>query len=133
MQANPLKEGTLTENSVGIGRVTRGMVRSRATELAVSNGRSPHEVSKSDWEQAKLSLTGTAADDPTEAAIEAAPESDRWNPVPGFTGNKTLVAPGEDEDDEGRSDRERLVRDGVAEAELDLEFKASQAAAVVDL
>ena len=77
MQANPLKEGTLTENSVGIGRVTRGMVRSRATELAVSNGRSSHEVSKSDWEQAKLSLTGTAAEDPTEAAIEAAPESDR--------------------------------------------------------
>ena len=53
--------------------------------------------------------------------------------MPGFTGSKTLVAPGEDEDDEGRSDRERLVRDGVAEAELDLEFKASQAAAVVDL
>jgi hypothetical protein len=40
---------------------------------------------------------------------------------------------GEDEDDEGRSDRERLVTDGVADAELDLEFKASRAAAVVDL
>lgn len=133
MHANPLKEGTLTENSVGIGRVTRGMVRSRATELAVSNGRPPHEVSKSDWEQAKLSLTGTAAEDPTEAAIAAAPESDRWNPVPGFTGGKTLVAPGEDEDDEGRSDRERLVEEGVAGAELDHEFKASHAAAVVDL
>lgn len=133
MHANPLKEGTLTENSVGIGRVTRGMVRTRATELAISNGRPAHEVSKSDWEQAKLSLTGTAAEDPAEAAIAAAPESDRWNPVPGFTGGKTLVAPGEDEDDEGRSDRERLVEESVAGAELDHEFKASHAAAVVDL
>ena len=133
MNSNPLKEGTLTRNSVGIGRVTRGMVRTRATELAVSNGRSPHEVSKADWEQAKQSLTGATAEDPTEAAIAAAPESDRWNPVPGFTGGKTLVLPGEDEDDEGRSDRERLVGEGVAGAELDHEFKASRAAAVVDL
>ena len=48
----------MTENSAGIGTVTRKMVRDRAVELAVINGRSAKEVSKSDWEQAKRELTG---------------------------------------------------------------------------
>jgi hypothetical protein len=53
MNANPMKTGLLTENSAGIGTVTRAMVRARAVELAVINGRSPQEASKSDWDQAK--------------------------------------------------------------------------------
>ncbi len=36
--ANPLKEGALTENSAGIGTVTKQMVRQRAAELAVIDG-----------------------------------------------------------------------------------------------
>ena len=55
---NPLKEGALTENSAGIGTVTRGMVRERAVELALINGRTALEVSKSDWEQAKTGIDG---------------------------------------------------------------------------
>ena len=43
MKANPLKEGVLTENSAGIGTVTRKMVRERAVELAAINGRPPQE------------------------------------------------------------------------------------------
>ena len=43
MKTNPLKEGALTENSAGIGTVTRKMVRERAVELAVINGRSAQE------------------------------------------------------------------------------------------
>jgi hypothetical protein len=39
MKINPLKQGILTENSAGIGTVTRKMVRERAVELAVINGR----------------------------------------------------------------------------------------------
>ena len=35
MKTNPLKQGALTENSAGIGTVTRKMVRERAVELAV--------------------------------------------------------------------------------------------------
>ena len=45
MKANPMKDGVLTENSAGIGTVTRKMVRERAVELAVINGRSAQEVS----------------------------------------------------------------------------------------
>lgn len=33
--------------------VTRGMMRERAVQLAVTRGRLPHEASKADWEAAK--------------------------------------------------------------------------------
>ena len=119
MKTNPLKDGVLTENSAGIGTVTRKMVRARAVELALINGRSAQEVSKSDWEQAQRQLTGESDTAPNEAALEAAPESERWDPVPGSTGHKVSVAPSDDEDDEGRSDNERLVDEGIAGAEHD--------------
>ena len=119
MKTNPLKEGALTENSVGIGTITHRMVRERALELAVINGRSAQDVSKSDREQAKRELTGEPDPDPKEAVLESAPESERWDPVPGSTGHKVPVASGDDEDDEGRSDNERLVEEGIEGAEHD--------------
>jgi len=119
MKTNPMKQGALTENSAGIGTVTRKMVRERAVELAVINGRSAHGVSKSDWEQAKRELTGEPEIGPKEAILESAPESDRWNPVPGSAGQKVSVASSADEDDEGRSDNERLVEEGIEGAEHD--------------
>jgi hypothetical protein len=125
MNTNPLKQGALTENSAGLGTVTRKMVRKRAAELAAIDGRSAQGISKSDQEQARRELTGKPDNDPKIAALESAPESERWDPVPGSTGNKAPVAASEDEDDEGRSDNEKLVEEGVAEAELDLERQAT--------
>ena len=125
MNTNPLKEGALTENSVGIGTVTIKMVQQRAVELAAINGRSAQEVSTSDWEQAKLELTGNSDQDSEDAMLESAPESERWDPSPGSTGGKVPIAPGEDEDAEGRSDNERLVDEGMAEAEQDQTHLAS--------
>ena len=125
MKTNPLKDGVLTENSAGLGTVTRKMVRARAVELAVINGRTAQEVSKSDREQAKRELTGDPGTDANEAALESAPESERWDPVPGSTGQKVPVAPSEDEDNEGRSDNERLTDEGIAGAELDQTRQAS--------
>jgi hypothetical protein len=125
MNPNPLKQGILTKNSKGIGTITRKMVRERAVELAVINGRSVQEVSKSDWEQAKLELTGELDRNPKEAALDSAPESERWDPVPGSTGQKVEVAAGEDEDEEGRSDNEKLVDEGMAGAEEDQERQAN--------
>jgi hypothetical protein len=119
MKTNPLKEGALTENSAGIGTVTRKMLRERAVELAAINGRSPQQVSKSDWEQARRQLTADSDPDSNEAALESASESERWDPVHGSTGHKAPVASSEDEDDEGRSDNERLVEEGIAAAEHD--------------
>ena len=119
MKTNPLKDGVLTENSAGLGTVTRKMVRERAVELAVINGRTAQEVSESDWEQAKRELTDDSDADTNETALESAPESERWDPVHGSTGHKVPAAPGTDEDDEGRSDNERLVDEGIAGAEHD--------------
>ena len=126
MKTNPLKEGTLTENSAGIGTVTREMVRERAIELAVINGRPAQDASKSDWEQAKRELTGEPDVDTKEAILESAPESARWDPVPTTVGRKLPVTGSEDEDDEGRSDQERLVGEGVAGAEHEQMVQAAR-------
>lgn len=39
--------------------LTRGMIRERAVELAVMNGRKPHEACKADWETAKHEMIGS--------------------------------------------------------------------------
>ena len=126
VNTNPLKQGALIENSTGIGTVTREMVRVRAVELALINGRSSHEVSQTDWEQAKRELTGEPEMDPNQAILESAPESERWDPVHGSTGDKAPVAPSEDEDDEGQSDSARLFEEGVHEAEHDQMLQAAK-------
>ena len=129
MEPNLLKDGVLIEKSAGIGTITRKMLRERAVELAIMNDRSAQQVSKSDWQQAKRELTGQPDMDPKEAMLESAPESERWDPVPGSAGHKVSAAPSEDEDEEGRSDNERLVDEGIAGAELDQMDQATQAAA----
>src|ERR1017187_2236219 len=119
MKTNSLTQGAMAGNSIGIGTVTRAMVRERAVELAILNGRSAHEVSKSDWEQAKRELTGEPDMAPKEAVVESAPESERWDPVPGSTGHQVLESPSEGEDDEGRNESAQLVEEGVEEAQRD--------------
>ena len=131
MNTNPLKQGDLTENSAGLGTVTRKMVRERARELAVINGRAARDMSQSDLAQAKRELTGKPELDPKTSALEAAPESERWDPLPGSTGDKAPTAASEDEDDEGRSDNEVLVEHGIAEAEHDQMLQASKADAKI--
>jgi hypothetical protein len=125
MKTNPLKEGAITENSAGLGTVTRRMVLERAIELAVINGRAAQEVSKFDWKQARRELTGEPDTHSKQAVLASAPESERWDPVPGSTGRKVPVASGDDEDDEGRSDNERLVEEGIAGAEHDQRRQAT--------
>jgi hypothetical protein len=133
MKTNPLKEGALTENSVGIGAVTRKTVKDRAIQLAIADDRTAQEVSSADWQQAKRELSGQPEIDSKAAMLECAPEAERWDPVPGSTGGKVPVTAGEDEDDEGRSDNERLVDEGMAGAELDLNVQATKDARKKDL
>ena len=119
MKTNPLKDGVISENSAGVGTVTRKMVRARAAELAVIDGLLSTAATKSHFAQAKRELTGEPDMDTKDATLESAPESERWDPVPGSTGHKVPTTGSEDEDDEGRSDNERLVEEGVGEAEQD--------------
>ena len=133
MKTNPLKDGVISENSAAVGTVTRKMVRARAAELAVIDGHLSSAATASHFAQAKRELTGVPDMDPKDAILESAPESERWDPVPGSTGHKARVAPSEDEDEEGRSDNERLTEGGIAEAEIEQSFQATQAAAKKDL
>ena len=126
MKTNPLKDGVISENSAAVGTVTRKMVRARAAELAVIDGQLSSAATKSHFAQAKRELTGQPDQDPKTAALESAPESERWDPVPGSTGHKVPVAPSADEDEDGRSDQERLVEEGVAGAEHDQMRQASR-------
>jgi hypothetical protein len=126
MKIDPLNEAALIINSTGVGTVTHKMVRERAVELAVIDGRTEQEVSKSDWEQAKRELTGGSDMDPKEALLETAPESERWDPVPGSTGHIMTVPSVDGEDDEGRGFTEKLVEEGMLEAEHDQMLQAAK-------
>jgi len=95
-------------------------------ELAIINGRAGQDASGSDWEQAKRELTGGAEMDPNEAVLESAPESERWDPLPGTPGHTVPVTSEDGEDAEGRSVGERLIDQGVLEAEHDQMLKASR-------
>jgi len=123
---NLLKDGHITENGAGIGTITRGMVRERAVELAIISGRAASEVNPSDWDQAKRELTGVSDIEPKEAILEAAPESERWDPVHGSTGHKAHESGSDDEDEDGRTDSARMVEEGVAEAEHDQMLQAAR-------
>lgn len=126
MDPNPLKQGVLTHGTLGVGSVTRGMVRQRAMELAVIDGRLAQDTSKLDWEEARLELTGRVRSDPQATAVDSLAESGDWDPVPASTGGRVPVAPGEDEDEEGRSDQERLVEEGLAGADFDHRLQAAE-------
>ena len=88
MKTNPLKDGVIAENSAGVGTVTRKMVRRRAAELAVIDGVLSSAATKSHFAQAKRELTGVQDEDPKDAILESAPESERWDPVAGSAGSK---------------------------------------------
>jgi len=129
MKTDPIKEGIVAINTTGVGTVTREMVRKRAAELAVINGRTEQDVSTLDWEQARRELTGGPEMDPNEAVLEAAPESERWDPVPGTAGHIVPVPSVDENDDEdGRSLGEKLIEEGLHEAEHDQMLKATREA-----
>lgn len=128
MNKNPLNKGNLTENAIGIGTVTPGMVEARARELAVIAGRVPPEPSEIDYEQAQRELTGGSEMEAEEMALEAIAESERWDPISNSSGHQTQDSLGEDEDSEGRSESAQLVEEGIKEAEHDQMLQAAHAA-----
>jgi hypothetical protein len=128
MNQKPPRVGILNNNSLGTGPVTRGMIRERASELAVSNGHSAHDASKADWDQAKRELKSETVPDPKEIILEAAPESERWDPVPGSVEHQAPESLPEGEDAEGRSEIDQLVEKGIEVADSEQTLQAAIAA-----
>lgn len=126
MGTNPLSKGVLTENSAGIGTVTRAMVHARARELALIAGHPEARVSQGEYEQAKRELTGESDIDRQDAILDSLPESKRWDPIPGSEGRQDPEQPSEDEDEEGRSETEQLVDEGAEEAGRDRMVQAAR-------
>jgi hypothetical protein len=126
MNTNPLTKGVLMENFAGIGTVTPEMVKKRAIELALINGRTADKVSTLDVEQAERELTGGSNLDPREENLEAIADSKFGDPLPGSTGSQVPNSIDDDEDSEGRSIGEQLVGEGVNEAEHDQMLQAAR-------
>ena len=116
MKNKPHKVTALIEDPAETGKISRRLVRERAVEVAISQGRTAQDVSKADWEQAKRDLQSEPETDTSAVAQESAAECEGWAMVMGSRGHKVHVPSGDEEDDEGRSDVERLVVEGVREA-----------------
>ncbi len=125
MHKKPITQAAIPEN--GTGPATRKSPRERAVKLAGTEGAFAQDGLKSDWEQAKGEFGAKPRPDPKEAVLEALPESQRWNPLPGSAGHQTPETASEDEDDEGRSEAEQLFDDGVEAAERDQARQAGRA------
>jgi len=122
MNENPIEKGRLTQRGRGLGTVTETMVRQRAGELAVINGRSEKNIIDSDVEQARRELTGEENLVPQPSKAEEVPEDGRWDPVPGSTGQPAPIMPAPDE----QTVEEKLVEEGVEEAEQDQMIRATR-------
>ena len=66
---------------------------------------------KPGWE-----LAGEPKLDAKSAALESAPESERWDLLPGSTGHQASTNASADEDEGGRSASQQLIEKGIAQA-----------------
>ncbi len=123
MKENSIEEGRFSRHAEGLGTVTEEMVKERAEELAVINGRSKHQVLESDLDQARRELTGEEGLVPEPSAAESVPEEDRWEAVPETSGHQVPSIPAPDE----QTFAEKLVEEGVEDAEQDQMIKATKA------
>ena len=76
-------------------------------------------VFRSDRDQARRELTDQSELNTLETTIDEAPESERWDVVPGSTGHQAPQVALEGDDGEGRTISERMVQEGINEAEHD--------------
>jgi hypothetical protein len=122
MKENPIDQGRFTIRGQGVGTVTEAMVRQRAAELALINGRSRHNILKSDLEEARRELTGQEGLIPNPEPEEELDESQRWDPIGGSSGTSAPTVPPPDE----QAFPEKLVEEGVDDAEQDQMVEGTQ-------
>ncbi len=122
MKQDRIEEGRFTENAHGLGTVTEEMVRQRASELALINGR-PGRVLEPDLDQARRELAGEERLNPETPMAEELPEEARWEEVPSSSGERAPTVPAPDE----QTFAEKLVEEGVEDAEQDQMVRAVRA------
>jgi hypothetical protein len=122
MKQDRIDEGRFSNQGQGLGTVTREMVRRRAGEIAVINGRDEQHLLDSDFAQAHRELTGEERLIPSPTAAEQEPESARWDPNPGSTGKTAETIAASDE----QTFAEKLVEEGVEDAEHDQAIQATR-------
>ena len=123
MKQNPIEEGRISSRGEGLGTVTEEMVRQRAGEIAVINGRSKHNVLDIDLEQARRELQGEEGLNPAPTAAENLTEDQRWGVDGTNSGHKVPAIPASDE----QTVTEKLVEEGIADAEHDQQVEATRA------
>jgi len=123
MKENRMEEGgRLSDRGEGIGTVTEKMVRQRAREIAVINGRSANQLMDSDIEQALREMEGDERLTAEPTAADGLAEGERWGIAPQSVGHvaETMMTPDE------QTFAEKLVDEGVADAEHDQEIEATR-------
>ena len=101
---------------------TEELIRQRAREIAVINGRESNHVLDSDFEQARRELDGQEGLNPSPTMAESLRESERWDPVPGTRGRRAPTVSSPDE----QTFAQELVEEGVADAEHDQQLEATR-------
>ena len=115
MREKSNQEGRFSQHGRGLGTVTEEMVRERAVQLALINGRPPGQVLDSDLAEAREELTGEERLVPNPTPAEELREDERWGAVPGASGREVPVTGVPDE----QTFAEKLVEEGVEDAEQD--------------
>jgi len=121
MRQKQIEDGRICDHGHGLGTVTWRMIRRRAREIAVINGRD-EQTSDSDFAQARRELLGEERLDPLPTMGEYLSEAQRWNPFPGTAGHKVSPLSALDE----QTLAEKLVEEGMAEAEHSRQLAASR-------
>lgn len=71
MNKDPMNEGGMGGRAVGIHPMIRKMVHERTRELALAAGRHPLQVTHSDYQRARLDITGESEFERQDAVLNA--------------------------------------------------------------
>jgi len=126
MKKSPESSGRISDHAHGLGSVTGEMVTQRARELAFINGRDG-KVTEEDWLQAKDELSGFQGPDELPAE-EPIADLTQWDETPATTGHLVENSPSSDDE----TDAERLIHEGMEEANHDRMLKGSQSNSTED-
>jgi hypothetical protein len=115
-----LCRGIISDHFRGVGTVTREMVRGRAREIAIINGRAPNHCTRQDLREAQRELTGgiPGLDDEEDRIIN----NRAWGEDPGSTVYSVEKEEAPDEQTVG----EELIEQGINEAEHDQMVEAAK-------